>query len=162
MSHVFPCSPQGRKISQLIPMCYISKTILGRIYIAVVSYMLWCMVSIFLFPISCSHTHKGSSSNLGENWPLGRLRCLGKRGCERAEDLEIVLQHNSRVEKSPRKIIIADIKKLTNPTIRLLELKLRKPYDRVSVMGKVLKVKQPVHVSGGSTKQHIIIADEKV
>ena len=87
---------------------------------------------------------------------------LRKCGCERAEDLKIVLQHYSRVEKLPRKIIIADIKKLTNPTICLLELKLRKPYDRVSVMGKVLKVKQPVHVSGGSTKQHIIIADEKV
>ena len=107
MSHVFPCSPQGRKISQLIPMCYISKTILGRIYVfcmyAVVSYMLWCMVSIFLFPISCSHTHRGSSSNLGENWPLGRLRSLRKRGSERAEDLERVFKHNSRVEKSPRK-----------------------------------------------------------
>lgn len=77
-----------------------------------------------------------------------------------SEDLEIVLQHNSRVEKSPRKIV-ADIEKLnTNPTIRLSELKLRKPYDRVSVMAKVVKVKQPVHVSGGLTKQDITIADE--
>ena len=49
---------------------------------------------------------------------------------------------------------------MTNPTNRLSEVPLRKPYEQVSVMAKDLKVKQPVHVSGGLTKQDIIIADE--
>ena len=30
MNHNFPCSPQGRKLSQLNPTCCIGKTILGR------------------------------------------------------------------------------------------------------------------------------------
>ena len=32
MSHDFPCSPQGGKLSQLNPTCCIGKTILGGIY----------------------------------------------------------------------------------------------------------------------------------
>ena len=33
MSHNFPCSPQGGKMSQLNPTCCIGKTIIGGIYI---------------------------------------------------------------------------------------------------------------------------------
>ena len=33
MSHIFPSSPQGEKISLLNLTCYIGNTILGRIYI---------------------------------------------------------------------------------------------------------------------------------
>ena len=33
MSHDFPCSPQGGKIAQLTPICCISKTTPGGIYI---------------------------------------------------------------------------------------------------------------------------------
>ena len=92
--------------------------------------------------------------------PVELYNCQIKKSRKSAEDLEIVLQTNSRVAKSPRKILIQDIAQLaTNPTIRLSELNTRTAYDRVTVMAKVAKRKQPVSVSGGLTKQDIVLAD---
>ena len=80
-----------------------------------------------------------------EEQTVSLMNCQIKKS-HTSEDL---LQHNSRVEKSPRKIIIADIEKLTNPTIR------NSSYEsHMTVYQSWLgcKVKQPVHVSGGLTK----------
>ena len=88
------------------------------------------------------------------------LNCQVKK-LRKSEDLEILLHHKSHVEKSPQRNYRPDIDILaTNSTNRLSEIPLRKAHDRVSVMAKDVKVKQPVHVSGGLTKQDIIIADE--
>ena len=38
INHIFPCSPQRGKISQLTPTCCIGKTILGWIYIYIYIY----------------------------------------------------------------------------------------------------------------------------
>ena len=77
----------------------------------------------------------------------------------RLEDLEILLRSSSRLESSPKKFKSEDIVEMRSMEITLGDLDSRSSFEKVSLVAKVLRVCDPVKVSGGLSKQDIIIAD---
>ena len=63
------------------------------------------------------------------------------------------------MEASPKKFVVGDLVRIRSSNMRLDELSSRNTFDKVSVAAKVIGVEKPVKVSGGITKQEVIIAD---
>ncbi len=83
--------------------------------------------------------------------------CKVKRG--RSEELEVVLKSSSSVASSTKKFSIGDISAIGSSEIQLKALNDRNVYDKVCVSGKVIRVQEPVKVSGGFRKQDVTLAD---
>ena len=76
------------------------------------------------------------------------LNCEVKKA-RQSDELEVILKSASKVQASPKKFKAVDISKIGNSEIALGELEEKNTFDRVSVDVKVLRVGEPVMVSGG-------------
>ena len=71
--------------------------------------------------------------------------------------LEIKLGHNSKILQSPKKFQLKD----TSPTFAsIADVKKLSNYERVDVRVKILKVRNPITVATGKTKQDLVVADK--
>lgn len=75
-----------------------------------------------------------------------------------SEELEVVVKSSTRTENSQKKFDF-DLKNLSCKEIRLEGLASASVFKRVSVVAKVIGMKDPVKVSGKLQKQDITIAD---
>ena len=93
-----------------------------------------------------------------------RLEAVTIENCQvkksrQSDELEVLLRSASRLQSSPKKFNIGDITKLTTSEITLRDLSTRNTFNKVSVPAKVIRVDDPVKVSGNLTKQDIVVAD---
>ena len=85
--------------------------------------------------------------------------CQVKHG-RNSDELEIILKSSSRIQPSPKKIVVNEmLKRAENPQITLDALPMKSVYDKVTLNAKVINVEAPAKVSGGLTKQDVVIAD---
>ncbi len=77
--------------------------------------------------------------------------CEVKRG-RNSEELEVVLKSSSSVASSPNNFCVGYISAICSAEIKLKALTERNIYDKVSSSGKVVRVEDPVKMSGGYRK----------
>ena len=69
------------------------------------------------------------------------------------------LKSSSSVASSPKKFTVGDVSAIGNSQIELKDLNQRNVYDKIGIRGKVVRVQDPMKVSGGYTKQDVTLAD---
>ena len=76
-----------------------------------------------------------------------------------SEHFEIQLKSGSSVEQSDKTFDV-DMSKLLTQKITVSEVVNRSVYEKISCSAKVIKIDEPLKVSGGITKQDTVIADD--
>lgn len=76
-----------------------------------------------------------------------------------SDSVEIVLRSSSKVVMSPKKFKIDDLSLVATPEIVLKALAEMSDYEKVCVNVKVIRLEDPMKVSGGFRKQDVTIAD---
>ncbi len=76
-----------------------------------------------------------------------------------SDDLEVILKGHLLVHDSPKKFEVKDLSAIGSSNITLNNLADKADFDKVSFPAKVTCVSNPIHVSGGKTKQDIVVAD---
>ncbi len=90
--------------------------------------------------------------------PISLHNCQLKRAWA-SDDLEILLRSSSTFQHSPKKFKAANIAELGSSNCTVDKIANRTVYDKVSIRAKVVRVDQPVKVSGNLTKQDLALAD---
>lgn len=102
--------------------------------------------------------HEELQSYCESNIPVTLTDCLIQKNKYKS-CLEIILRSHTKIEPSTSEFNVTDLETAGSSTILLNQMHEFSDYQRVTMNVKVMKVHEPSKLSGGKTKQDIIVAD---
>lgn len=106
-------------------------------------------------------SHRKRLASFQENSQTVAFENYKIKKARHSNDLEVLLKSNTALHKSPMKYTVSSktLAKETSPDICLKDLSDKPIYSNVSFEAKVINLGDPVKLSGGLSKQEVIVAD---